>query len=84
MTCQEISTLAGIALQLLGAGYLVWQARFTAIKLAKYKSNITYGDFAVAIDDLVHELSGQFNQQMRGFLLVGLGSVLQFYGAWHA
>lgn len=82
MTCQEISTLAGIVLQLLGAGYLVWQARYTAIKLAKYKSNITYDNFAPAIDDLAHEINGQFNQQMRGFLLVGLGSVLQFYGAW--
>ena len=82
MNCQEISALAGIVLQLIGAGYLVWQTRFTAIKLAKYKSNITYDNFAVAIDDLAHEINGQFNQQTRGFLLVGLGSVLQFYGAW--
>lgn len=36
----------------------------------------------MAIDDLAHELAGQFKQQMRGFLVVGAGSVLQLYGAW--
>jgi uncharacterized membrane protein YidH (DUF202 family) len=81
MNCHAIATLIGIVIQLLGAGYLVWQTRFTAIKLAKYKSNITYGNFAAAIDDLAQEINGQFKQQMRGFLLVGVGSVFQFYGA---
>jgi CHASE3 domain sensor protein len=84
MNCHVIATLVGIILQLLGAGYLVWQARFTAIKLAKYKSNITYDNFATAIDDLAQEINGQFKQQTRGFLLVGAGSVLQFYGTWPA
>ena len=84
MNCHVIATLGGIILQLLGAGYLVKQARFTAIKLAKYKSNITYANFSAAIGDLAHEINGQFKQQMRGFLLVGLGSALQFYGAWPA
>jgi CHASE3 domain sensor protein len=82
MNCHIIAALVGIILQLLGAGYLVWQARFTANKLAKYKSNITYDNFSAAIDDLAHEINGQFKQQMRGFLLVGAGSILQFYGAW--
>jgi CHASE3 domain sensor protein len=82
MNCHVIATLVGIILQILGAGYLVWQARFTAIKLAKYKSNITYDNFGTAIDDLAQEINGQFKQQMRGFLLVGAGSLLQFYGAW--
>lgn len=81
MNSHTIATLFGVVLQVLGAGYLVWQARGTASKLAKYKSNITYGNFAEAIDDLAHEIHGQFKQQMRGFLLLALGSALQFYGA---
>ena len=82
MSCHIFSTLVGIILQLLGVGYLVWQAKLTSIKLAKYKSNLTYDDLAKAIEDLAYELNGQFKQQMRGFLLVGAGSILQFYGSW--
>lgn len=81
MNCHIIATLLGIVLQVLGAAYLVWQARGTASKLAKYKSNITYGNFAEAIDDLAHEIHGQFRQQMLGFLFLTLGSALQVYGA---
>lgn len=81
MNCHIIATLFGIVLQVLGAGYLVWQARGTASKLAKYKSNITYGNFADAIADLAHEVHGQFKQQMLGFLLLAFGSALQVYGA---
>lgn len=81
MICHINATLFGIVLQVLGVGYLVWQSRETANKLAKYKSNITYDNFAAAIDDLAHEIHGQFKQQMRGFLLLALGSALQFYGA---
>jgi hypothetical protein len=84
MNYQLLATLSGIVLQVVGAGYLVWQARFTASKLAKYKANITYDNFAAAIDDLAHEVHGQFKQQMHGFLLVAIGSALQFYGAFLA
>ena len=84
MNCHILATLFGIILQLLGAGYLVWQARFSANKLTKYKSNITYDNFSSAIDDIAHEISGQFRLQIRGFILVVAGSILQFYGAWPA
>jgi hypothetical protein len=84
MNCHIVASLLGIIFQLLGAGYLVWQSRFTSNKLAKYKSNITYDNFSAAIDDLAHEVSGQFKQQMRGFILIVAGSVLLFYGAWPA
>ena len=60
MNDHVIATLVGIILQLLGAGYLVCQARSTAIKLAKYNSNITYDNFSTAIDDLAQEINGQF------------------------
>jgi hypothetical protein len=67
MNCHIIATLLGIVLQVLGAGYRVWQARGTASKLAKYRSNITYGNFADAITDLAPEIHGQFKQQFSAF-----------------
>lgn len=79
-----LATLTGIGFQLLGAGYLVLQAKLTSSKLAKYKSNITYDNFSAAIDDLAHELHGQFKQQIIGFSLVALGALLQFYGALYS
>lgn len=81
MNCQVIATIAGILLQLGGAAYLVYQSRFTAQRLAKYKTNITYDNFSSAIDDLAHEVHGQFSQQLKGFVAVAFGSLLQLYGA---
>ena len=81
MNCHVIATLVGIVLQLGGAAYLVYQARYTSKKLAKYKANVTYDNFASAIEDLAHEVHGQFSQQVRGFVAVALVSLLQLYGA---
>lgn len=80
MNHQILATIVGIIFQIFGAGWLVWQARFTSKKLIKYKSNITYDNFASAIDDLAQEVHGQFKQQMIGFLLVTIGALLQLYG----
>jgi hypothetical protein len=84
MNIQMAATLLGIVLQVGGAAYLVWQARGTSSKLAKYRTNITWDNFPQAIDDLAHEVHGQFNLQVRGFMALLLGSGLQFYGAWPA
>lgn len=81
MNHQLIATLFGIVFQLVGAGYLVWRARFTANKFSGYKGNITYDNFATVIDDLAHEIHGQFGLQARGFILIAVGAALQFYGA---
>ena len=81
MNIHIAATLLGIVLQVAGAAYLVWQARGTSSKLAKYKANITWDNFAQAIDDLAHEVHGQFNLQVRGFVALLLGSGLQLYGA---
>ena len=67
MNYHVIATLVGITLQFLGADYLVCQAQSTAIKLAKYNSNITYDSFSMAIDHSTQEITGQFKQQLRGF-----------------
>jgi hypothetical protein len=81
MNYHLFATLLGMVLQLGGAAYLVYQSRFTATKLAKYKANITYDTFASAVEDLAHEVHGQFAQQVRGFIAVAMGSLLQLYGA---
>ena len=83
MNIHIAATLLGILLQVGGAAYLVWQARVTSSKLAKYKT-ITWDNFALAVGDLAHELHGQFKLQARGFVALLLGSGLQFYGAWPA
>src|SRR5690242_15148297 len=81
MSYQVAATILGVLLQLGGAAYLVFQSSVTTRKLAKYKSNITYGNFAAAIDDLAHEVHGQFAQQFRGFIALAVGLVLQLSGA---
>jgi hypothetical protein len=74
------ATVVGIVLQLLGAGYLVWQAWCTSRKLAKF-SSITYDTLGATIDTLAHEIGSQFTQQLIGFVFVLLGSALQLYAA---
>lgn len=84
MNLQTMATLFGIVLQLVGAGYLVWQARGTAKKLANFRAHLTYDKFNDAVGTLADELGGQFGQQLWGFLFIAAGSALQFYGAWPA
>jgi len=81
MNLQTAATLVGIVLQLGGAGYLVWQARATSMKLANFRAHLTYDKFNDAVGTLADELGGQFRQQVWGFVIIAAGSVLQFYGA---
>ena len=81
MNAHVIATVLGIVIQAGGAAYVVVKAKSTADLLGKYKSNITYDTFAHAIDDLAHEMHGQFKLQLRGFAMLALGSTLQLYGA---
>ena len=75
------ATLIGVILQLIGAGYLVYQSWRTSRKLAKYKAHVTYDTLGSTIDTLAHELGSQFAQQLVGFLFVVAGSALQLYAA---
>jgi hypothetical protein len=64
MNSHVYSTQIGIVVQVVGAAYLVFHAWRTARKLGKYKATVTYDNFAHLLDDLAHELSGQFSQQL--------------------
>ena len=76
-----VATVAGIVLQVLGAGYLVWCAWRTSRNLAKYPKEVTYNAIGPTIDALTRELRTQFFQQMIGFLFVLGGACLQLYAS---
>jgi hypothetical protein len=73
------ATIIGIILQVLGAAYLVFQSFRSAKKLKKYKDPTTYGSLSPSIETMASELSGQFSQQLIGFIFVLLGSGFQLY-----
>ena len=74
------ATVIGIALQLVGAIYLVFCSWQTSRRFAKYKnSQVTYDNFSLVVENLAHEIGSQFSQQVRGFFFVLLGSAFQLY-----
>ena len=81
MSIHLIANIGGIACQVLGAGYLVYQSYFTSRSLLKYKPAITYDNLGPAIEQLAHEVQAQFKHQALGFLLVVIGAALQVYAA---
>lgn len=81
MTTQTCVTVIGIVLQVLGALFLVLQSLQTSRKLRKYHAGVTYDNFSAIIADLATEISGQFRQQLVGFVFMLVGSALQLYGA---
>ena len=78
MTAQT-ATVVGIVLQLMGALYLVWQAHLTSKKLVNFRVDLTYKKFNDTLEGLAHEIGGQFNQQLIGFVALAAGSGLQIY-----
>ena len=81
MTTQTFVTIIGTTFQVLGALFLVFQSLQTSRKLRKYKTGVTYENFSTIIADLATEMSGQFRQQLVGFIFMLGGSALQLYGA---
>lgn len=75
------ATVLGVSLQVLGAIYLVYQAKKTARTLAEYKGPVTFDSFSPAIETLTKELSSQYSQQLIGFLFLFAGSAFQLYAA---
>ena len=78
--------IIGIALQLIGAAYIVVQSFRTTRKLQNYSTSgtTTYGNVAEAIEALAKELSSQFFQQLVGFVFLLAGSAFQLYAALSA
>jgi hypothetical protein len=75
------ATIIGITLQLFGAAYIVFQSYKTTINLKKYKGPVNYDSLSPSIETLANELSGQFNQQLIGFVFLFLGSGFQLFAA---
>lgn len=71
--------IIGIFLQLVGASYIVFQSFRTTRNLQKYSEPVTYGTLSPSIEALAKELSGQFYQQLVGFVFLLLGSAFQLY-----
>jgi hypothetical protein len=78
---QKAATLAGIVLQLIGSGWLVYAAASTAQKLRNFEASLTYEKLHQTLVLLAGEVAGQFQQQIAGFVCLGVGAGLQIYGA---
>lgn len=76
MSASTCFTALGIALQLLGAGYLLWQSAKTTKTLKPY-TDVNYDNFSSLINQLKNELRSQFKHQGVGFLFLVVGSIFQ-------
>ena len=78
------AVIIGIILQFIGAAYIVFQSFRTTRNLKKYSAPVTYGSLSPSIEALAKELSGQFSQQLIGFIFLTLGSSFQLYAVLFA
>ena len=68
----------GILLEILGAGLIVYFAYTARQKVGVLKTDMDY--LQEAIDTVLEEVGSQFRKQITGFLLLGLGLIMQFVG----
>ena len=73
--------IVGTSLQLLGAGFLLYQSWKTSNSLSKFPSEVTYDSLGSTISALALELKSQFSQQAIGFMFMLVGSGFQLYAA---
>ncbi len=76
MDCFLLLNQAGIATELLGAGYIVWCSYRT--KTIMQKQKVTYDGFSAAIEELLKASILQFRDQTWGFVLIAIGLGMQF------
>ena len=69
---------AGILLEILGAGLIVYFAYTARQKVGVLKTDMDH--LQEAIDTVLEEVGSQFRKQITGFLLLGLGLIMQFVG----
>ncbi len=69
---------AGIALEIVGAGLIVYFAYEAKQKVSVLKTDMDH--LQEAIDTVLEEVGSQFRKQIAGFLLLGLGLIMQFVG----
>lgn len=75
MDCLTLIGLIGIATEILGAGFLVWCSYRTKSTMEKQK--VTYDGIAPAIEELIKASALQFKDQVRGFVLISAGLIMQ-------
>lgn len=73
------AVIIGIVLQLFGAAYIVFQSFRTTRNLKSFSTSVTYGSLSPSVEALANELSGQFSQQLIGFVFLLVGSAFQLY-----
>lgn len=76
--CLWIVGQAGIGLEILGAGLIVYFAYSAKQKVGRLKTGLDH--IQEAVDTVLEEVGSQFRKQIAGFLLFGLGLVMQFIG----
>jgi hypothetical protein len=81
MTNQGALSVLGIAIQLGGAGYLLWTTWSASRRLAAYCSPVRYDTFSTVVESLAKEIAGQFAPQKWGFVALAIGSIFQAWGA---
>lgn len=69
---------AGIALEIFGAGLIVYFAYTAKRKVSRLTTDIDH--IQEAVDTVLDEVGSQFKKQIAGFLLLGLGLIMQFIG----
>jgi hypothetical protein len=76
MDCLWLVGQAGIAIELVGAAFIVWCSYRT--KRTMENQTVTYDGFALALQELLTASVRQFRDQVWGFLMIATGLMMQF------
>jgi hypothetical protein len=71
---------AGIVIELIGAGYIVYASMQSRRRMAGLNS--TMDGMSDAVDELMAAVRTQFDKEIVGFLLLAIGLAMQFIGGF--
>ena len=80
MNCYWLIGQAGIVIEVLGAGILVFSAFKTKNRIKEHKTDLDHIEFAV--EQLMKEAQGQVVNHSWGFALLVVGLAMQFIGGF--
>lgn len=75
------ATEAGIVIEILGAGFLVWRSYQAKLALKNFPAPLTYDNFVKALERTLSIIGAQFIDQLKGFSVLAIGLALQLYGS---